>query len=68
MSLANKSKSQISKKKVGSKMETKELFKVENKEFAIRSSKTRCEYCSEILANFEAMMFGTHCSTCHYSH
>lgn len=48
-------------------MEIQEMFKVENKEFAIRSSKTRCEYCSEILANFEAMMFGTHCSACHYT-
>lgn len=48
-------------------MQNSELFKIENKEFAIRSSESVCEFCSEILANFEAMMFGTHCSACHYT-
>jgi hypothetical protein len=47
-------------------MNVNEMFKIENKEYAISGSGVNCQYCNEYLAKFELAMFKNHCSDCHY--
>lgn len=44
-----------------------DMFKVENKEFAISNSSVFCHKCGENLAKFEVAVLGDICSPCYYS-
>lgn len=44
-----------------------DMFKVENKEYAISGSSVACRKCGEYLAKFEVAVLGDVCSPCYYS-
>jgi len=43
-----------------------DMFKVENKEYAISGSSVACRKCGEYLAKFEVAVLGDVCSPCYY--